>query len=70
MPQKNDKLDKAICKIVDGVANLVDAMDPAIRAVSAKMIFHGCMWLAHMAKCCEPDPCPPLCPPPPAPPCQ
>ena len=62
--QKNEKLDRAICKLVEGGAQLVDALDPALRAVVAKGIFHVCMWIMHAAKCCEPDPCPPQCPPP------
>jgi hypothetical protein len=66
---KNEKLDKAICKIVDGAASMIDALDPQLRAVAAKGLFSLAMWVIHMAKCCEPDPCPPLCPPPP-PVCQ
>lgn len=67
MPEKNEKLDKAICCIVDGGAKFVDALDPQIRAMSAKGLFYLAQWVIHMAKCCEPVPCPPLCPPPPAP---
>ena len=62
-PAKTNKLDGAICKIVDGGAQMVDALDPQIRAVAAKGLFALAMWVIHMAKCCEPDPCPPMCPP-------
>lgn len=70
MAAKNEKMDKAICQIVDGGAKLVDALDPQLRALSAKALHWIAMAVIHGAKCCEPDPCPPLCPPPPAPPCN
>jgi hypothetical protein len=68
MPKQNDKLNKAICCLVDCGAQFVDALDPALRAMAAKGIFKLAMWIHNMAKCCEPEPCPPLCPPPAPPP--
>lgn len=61
--KRDDKLDKAICQVVDGGANLVDALDPSLRAMAASGLFKLAMWVTRMAKCCEPEPCPPSCPP-------
>jgi len=61
---KNEKLDRAICLIVDGGAKFVDALDPQLRSLAAKTLHYLAMAILHGARCCEPDPCPPLCPPP------
>jgi hypothetical protein len=64
MTQRNKKLDDAICCLVDCGAKFVDALDPALRAMAARGIFAIARWVEQAAKCCEPEPCPPLCPPP------
>jgi hypothetical protein len=60
------KVNAAICALVDAVAGLVDALDPALRSMGAKMIFWMTQKICNAGECCKPPECPPLCPPPPS----
>jgi len=56
----------ATCEIVNGVAHLVDALDPTLRAVGMKAGAKLAIWLGGLARwneCCAPPPSCPSCPP-------